>query len=246
MLDLGHRVVNWCPRCETAIADAEVEYWDERDPSVFVKFPLAEEENEFLVIWTTTPWTLPANVAVAVDPALSYALVRATKEGVCRAALDCRGPGRARPEARPVQGLRGARDPGRGRTRRDRVPLAPRGPGRDPADHAPQCGRGRLRHAREHRARPHRARPRLGRLSGRRPRGPPVPLPGRRGRRLHEPRPARSRAGRSARRTSTCSRPSATTCSRGPRSSTATATAGAARPRSSSARPRSGSSGSPR
>ena len=82
MLDLGHRVVNWCPRCETAIADAEVEYWDERDPSVFVKFPLAETENEYLVIWTTTPWTLPANVAVAVDPALSYALVRATKEGV--------------------------------------------------------------------------------------------------------------------------------------------------------------------
>ena len=82
MLDLGHRVVNWCPRCETAIADAEVEYWDERDPSVFVKFPLAGKDDEYLVIWTTTPWTLPANVAVAVDPALSYALVRAVKEGV--------------------------------------------------------------------------------------------------------------------------------------------------------------------
>ncbi len=82
MLDLGHRVVNWCPRCETAIADAEVEYWDERDPSVFVKFPLAGKEDEYLVIWTTTPWTLPANVAVAVDPVLSYALVRAVKEGV--------------------------------------------------------------------------------------------------------------------------------------------------------------------
>ncbi len=82
MLDLGHRVVNWCPRCETAIADAEVEYWDERDPSVFVKFPLDGAEDEYLVIWTTTPWTLPANVAVAVDPELSYALVRAGKEGV--------------------------------------------------------------------------------------------------------------------------------------------------------------------
>ncbi len=82
MLDLGHRVVNWCPRCETAIADAEVEYWDERDPSVFVKFPIAGKDDEYLVIWTTTPWTLPANVAVAVDPELSYALVRAVKEGV--------------------------------------------------------------------------------------------------------------------------------------------------------------------
>jgi len=81
MLDLGHRVVNWCPRCETAIADAEVEYWDERDPSVFVKFPVEGSPGEYLVIWTTTPWTLPANVAVAVDPGLSYALVRAVKEG---------------------------------------------------------------------------------------------------------------------------------------------------------------------
>lgn len=82
MLDLGHRVVNWCPRCETAIADAEVEYWDERDPSVFVKFPIEGKENEYLVIWTTTPWTLPANVAVAVHPELVYARVRAVRNGV--------------------------------------------------------------------------------------------------------------------------------------------------------------------
>ena len=81
MLDLGHRVVNWCPRCETAIADAEVEYWDERDPSIFVKFPIAGAENEYLVIWTTTPWTLPANVAVAVHPELVYARVRAVRNG---------------------------------------------------------------------------------------------------------------------------------------------------------------------
>ena len=40
MLERGFRVVNWCPRCATAIADAEVEYWDETDPSVFVKFPV--------------------------------------------------------------------------------------------------------------------------------------------------------------------------------------------------------------
>ncbi|MBR6496633.1 MAG: class I tRNA ligase family protein, partial [Methanomicrobium sp.] len=64
ILDTGYRVVNWCPRCETAIADSEVEYWDEEDPSIYVKFPIKDRKNEYLVIWTTTPWTLPANVAV--------------------------------------------------------------------------------------------------------------------------------------------------------------------------------------
>lgn len=82
MLERGSRVVNWCPRCGTAIADAEVEYWDETDPSIFVKFPIAGREHEYLVIWTTTPWTLPANVAVAVGKAFVYAKVRATKDGV--------------------------------------------------------------------------------------------------------------------------------------------------------------------
>lgn len=82
MLEKGYRVVNWCPRCATAIADAEVEYWDETDPSIYVKFPLTDRDGEFLVIWTTTPWTLPANVAVAVDPDIIYARVEAIKDDV--------------------------------------------------------------------------------------------------------------------------------------------------------------------
>ncbi|MBN1195368.1 MAG: isoleucine--tRNA ligase [Methanomicrobiaceae archaeon] len=79
LLEQGYRVVNLCPRCETAIADSEVEYWDEEDPSIYVKFPLRGRDNEYLVIWTTTPWTLPANVAVAVSEDFVYARVNAVK-----------------------------------------------------------------------------------------------------------------------------------------------------------------------
>lgn len=67
----------WCPRCETALAQAEVEYEDRTDPSIYVKLPLVDEEAS-LVVWTTTPWTIPANNAVAVHPDLEYARVLAT------------------------------------------------------------------------------------------------------------------------------------------------------------------------
>ena len=69
------RVLPWCPRCETALAEAEIEYWDETDPSIFVKFPIEGRLNEYLLIWTTTPWTIPGNLAAAVHPDLTYAKV---------------------------------------------------------------------------------------------------------------------------------------------------------------------------
>ena len=73
MLGPANKVVTWCPRCETALAEAEIEYWDETDPSVMVRFPLKERGEVSLLIWTTTPWTLPSNMAVAAHPKEDYA-----------------------------------------------------------------------------------------------------------------------------------------------------------------------------
>jgi len=72
----GHRVSPYCPRCGTALSSHEVAqgYKDVVDPSVYVRFPL-EDRDASLLIWTTTPWTLPGNYAVAVDPAVTYAEV---------------------------------------------------------------------------------------------------------------------------------------------------------------------------
>ena len=75
LLKASSRVVTWCPRCETALAEAEIEYWDETDPSIMVRFPLRNGDGS-LLIWTTTPWTLAANMAVAVHPDFEYAKVR--------------------------------------------------------------------------------------------------------------------------------------------------------------------------
>jgi isoleucyl-tRNA synthetase len=78
------RSIQWCARCETAIADAEVEYSDQADPSIYVEFPLKDRPEESLLIWTTTPWTLPANMAIAVHPQYSYAKVRVARGGSTR------------------------------------------------------------------------------------------------------------------------------------------------------------------
>jgi len=70
----GHRSTEWCPRCGTSISAHELvgSYVDRADPSLFVRLPLRERRGESLVIWTTTPWTLPANVAAAVHPDEKY------------------------------------------------------------------------------------------------------------------------------------------------------------------------------
>ncbi len=69
------RPVYWSTGCQTALAEAEVEYQDRTDVSVYVRFAL-EEKKHFLVIWTTTPWTLPANLAVAVHPDFNYVYLK--------------------------------------------------------------------------------------------------------------------------------------------------------------------------
>jgi isoleucyl-tRNA synthetase len=68
----GKKPVYWCIPCRTALADAEVEYADHVSPSIYVKFPVVGQANTFVVIWTTTPWTLPANLAVAYNKTFQY------------------------------------------------------------------------------------------------------------------------------------------------------------------------------
>ena len=68
----GEKVMHWCPSCSTALAKHELEYKNVKENSVFVKFPTIIKENEYLIVWTTTPWTLPFNMAVMVNPELDY------------------------------------------------------------------------------------------------------------------------------------------------------------------------------
>ena len=74
----GHDSVPWCPRCQTAISQHEMlteDYKEVTHKSIYFELPVKEKDNEFLLVWTTTPWTLPANIAVAVDEKLDYSLV---------------------------------------------------------------------------------------------------------------------------------------------------------------------------
>src|SRR5690606_2967388 len=84
----GYKPVHWCMDCGSALAEAEVEYQDKTSPAIDVRFPASDDE-EFVrrmnatgegsvsvAIWTTTPWTLPANQAVALNAEIDYALVQ--------------------------------------------------------------------------------------------------------------------------------------------------------------------------
>lgn len=81
----GLKPVFWCPSCQTALADAEVEYDNHTSPSIYVKFPfvdasavpaVADLQRPSIVIWTTTPWTLPANLGVSLNPEFEYVAIR--------------------------------------------------------------------------------------------------------------------------------------------------------------------------
>src|ERR687891_1579742 len=89
----GLKPVHWCMHCKTALAQAEVEYEDQRTPSLYVRFPLAgplpmasSAPKPSLVIWTTTPWTLPANLAIAVHPEEDYVALEGAGETLVVAA----------------------------------------------------------------------------------------------------------------------------------------------------------------
>lgn len=76
----GKKVMTWCRMCETALAKHELEYKTVKDVSIFVKFKIVGKENEYLIIWTTTPWTIPFNLAVMVNPELKYLRAKVGKE----------------------------------------------------------------------------------------------------------------------------------------------------------------------
>jgi len=81
LLYSDNRVIHWCPRCETAMSGYEVrdEYRNVTDPSIYVKAKL-KGRDEFIIIWTTTPWTLPANTAIAAHPEFDYTKVKLGNE----------------------------------------------------------------------------------------------------------------------------------------------------------------------
>ncbi|MCJ7610835.1 MAG: isoleucine--tRNA ligase, partial [Candidatus Aminicenantes bacterium] len=92
----GKRPVYWCASCRTALAEAEIEYRDKKSPSIYVKFPIISDlsqkypalkgKNVSVVIWTTTPWTLPANLAIAFHPEHEYSAFQAGDDEVFIAA----------------------------------------------------------------------------------------------------------------------------------------------------------------
>ncbi|NMA66850.1 MAG: isoleucine--tRNA ligase [Clostridiaceae bacterium] len=87
----GMRPVYWCPTCETALAEAEIEYHEDHGTSIYVKFPVKDDkgklkgivdslDNLYVIIWTTTTWTLPGNLAISLNPEFIYCVVEANNE----------------------------------------------------------------------------------------------------------------------------------------------------------------------
>ncbi len=94
---LGKKPIYWCCSCQTALAEAEIEYHDHTSPSIFVKFPVKDDLSEllpdvtddiFVVIWTTTPWTIPANLGICLHPDFVYVAVKTENHGVLIVAKD--------------------------------------------------------------------------------------------------------------------------------------------------------------
>jgi isoleucyl-tRNA synthetase len=89
---LGKKPIHWCCSCQTALAEAEIEYHDHTSPSIYVTFPLKDDISHLIpdigddpaaiVIWTTTPWTIPANLGVCLHPRFVYAAVKTDAHGV--------------------------------------------------------------------------------------------------------------------------------------------------------------------
>lgn len=78
----GHKIQPYCPRCETPLSSHEVSqgYQDAKDPSIYVRMKLKEEEKTYILVWTTTPWTLISNVALAVHPEVDYVKIELNDE----------------------------------------------------------------------------------------------------------------------------------------------------------------------
>jgi isoleucyl-tRNA synthetase len=115
----GKKPVHWCIHCRTALAEAEVEYEDHSSPSIYVEFPLATDSRDALgarvpglagrdvsvLIWTTTPWTIPSNLAVAFHPKLDYAAYDVDGRAVVIADKDETGRSHARFVATALRGV---------------------------------------------------------------------------------------------------------------------------------------------
>jgi isoleucyl-tRNA synthetase len=115
----GYKPVHWCMSCRTALAEAEVEYEEHRSPSITVRFPIVSGAEKLMegidggtlsaVIWTTTPWTIPANLAIAVHPDFDYVVAECGGEHflVAEELLASFGESVGRGECRVVRKVRG-------------------------------------------------------------------------------------------------------------------------------------------